>query len=183
MTCILGYADEKNMYIAGDACGSNGQYYSKRKDDKVFKKGEMLFGYTTSFRMGHLLQWKFVIPKHRKDISTMEYMNTLFIDEVIKCFSENAYVKVDKEVKAGGHFIVCYDGIVFSIDSDFQVGINEGNLDGCGCGAIAALAAFKMGMLSKRWGIEYNLKKALLISSQMIPGVCEPFTVLRMKIK
>jgi len=183
VTCIIGCVDKNYIYMAGDSCGSNGHYYSIRKDDKIFRKGEMLFGYTTSFRMGNLLQWKFNIPKHPVEMSVMEYMNTVFVDEVIKCFSDNGYASVNKEVKSGGHFLIGYKGQMFAIEGDFQVGITQDNIAACGCGAIAALAAFNRGLFDKVHGIEYNLKKALFVASSMIEGVEPPFKVLRMKIK
>ena len=184
MTCIIGYADSKNMYIAGDSCGSNGSYFTIRKDDKIFKKGKMLFGYTTSFRMGQLLQWKLSIPKHQNDISTVEYMNTVFIDSIIDCFKKNGYAKIDNNVESGGNFIVCYQGRVFEIHSDYQIAEHSKGYSSCGCGYIAALASFEMAMsCNYKKSIEYKLKKALFIASSMIPGVKQPFNVLRMKIK
>ena len=183
MTCIIGYADQKHVYIAGDSCGSNGHYYCIRKDEKVFRKQDMLFGYTSSFRMGHLLHWKFVIPKHPPDMSTDEYMNTVFIDEVIKCFTDNGYGEMNKNVKTGGQFLVAYDGRIFDIQENYQVGEKSDNVCACGSGAIAALAAFNRGIEDKTHGVEYNLKKSLHIASLMIEGVEPPFKVLRMKIK
>jgi len=183
MTCIIGCVDKNYIYMAGDSCGSNGHYYSIRKDEKVFKKQDMLFGYTTSFRMGHLLHWKFKVPKHQADMSTDEYMNTVFIDEIIKCFTDNGYVEKTNEVKKGGQFLVGYKGRIFNIDSDFQVGEESESVSACGCGSISALAAYKRGALENRHSVEYNLKKALLIASSMIEGVQPPFKVLRIKIK
>jgi len=182
MTCIIGCVDKNYMYIAGDSCGSNGHSYTIRKDDKIFKKGQMLFGYTTSFRMGHLLQWKLKIPKHPLDMSTIEYMNTLFIDEIIKCFTDNSYCKIDSNVKTGGNFLVLYKGRVFDIGNDYQVGENFDGVTTCGCGHIASLAAFKM---AKETGynrsISYILKKSLAITQSMIEGVQAPFNIIKMK--
>ena len=52
MTCIVGLKKDYKIYIGGDTLGSN--LYSKtvRMDDKVFIKDDMIFGFTSSYRMG-----------------------------------------------------------------------------------------------------------------------------------
>ena len=63
-TCIVAYNDRKNkiLYIGGDSAGVGDLSVRIRKDPKIFEKSGMLFGYTSSFRMGQLLQYKLVIP-------------------------------------------------------------------------------------------------------------------------
>jgi hypothetical protein len=55
MTCIVGIVENGKVYMGGDAAGVNGYSVRVRKDPKLFKVGEFLFGYTSSFRMGQLL--------------------------------------------------------------------------------------------------------------------------------
>ena len=64
-----------------------------RKDPKVFKVGNFLIGYTSSFRMGQILRFNFNPLKYVPEIHNdeYEYMCTDFIDEVRVCFREGGY--------------------------------------------------------------------------------------------
>lgn len=57
MTCIVGYAVDGNVYMGGDSAGV-GEGYSLqiRAEEKVFLKGSMIFGFTTSFRIWDMPQ-------------------------------------------------------------------------------------------------------------------------------
>ena len=52
MTCIVGLVENGKVYIGGDSAGVAGLDVRMRSDEKVFTKGNMIFGYTSSFRMG-----------------------------------------------------------------------------------------------------------------------------------
>ena len=143
MTCIVGYRDGKNVWIGGDSIGSNGHYKAERKDTKVFRRNEMIMGYTSSFRMGQLLKWKLNIPKQKSNEGTERYMNTSFVDAVITCFEQNGYARVKENEKIGGVFIVGYRKRLFTIDSDFQVEENKHKFHACGSGAICATGAIE----------------------------------------
>ena len=63
MTCIVGCIHNGKVFLAGDQLGSNGYYKENHeKLTKVFKVGEFLIGYTTSFRMGQILQYSWTPP-------------------------------------------------------------------------------------------------------------------------
>jgi len=90
MTCIVGFVDaKKNVYLGGDSAGVSGLDVTIRKDPKVFKKDEMVIGYTSSFRMGQLLCFKLKIPKQPSKMDDYEYLCTLFVDAVRKCLKDN----------------------------------------------------------------------------------------------
>ena len=46
MTCIVGYID-KVAYIGGDSAASGGDSVNIRKDPKVFRNGDFIFGCTS----------------------------------------------------------------------------------------------------------------------------------------
>lgn len=52
MTCIIGFIKNKKVYIGGDSAGVGGSHVTIRRDSKVFKNGNFIMGYTSSFRMG-----------------------------------------------------------------------------------------------------------------------------------
>lgn len=182
MTCIIGYVDRDYIYIGGDSCGAGGNHKSIRKDEKVFRKNKMIFGYTSSFRMGHLLHWKFNIPEHPKNISVDEYMNTIFIDEVIKLFTDNGFCEIDKNQKTGGNFLIAYKNRLFDIQNDFQIAEDSDGISTCGSGYIAAEAAFKALLYNcKKMSTYEKIIKTLEITSEMILGVDPPFKILKIK--
>jgi hypothetical protein len=61
MTCIVGYNDleSQTIFIGGDSAGTD-EYHIARihRDPKVVNNGPFVIGYTTSWRMGHLLTYK-----------------------------------------------------------------------------------------------------------------------------
>ena len=55
MTCIVGLIHEDKVYIGADSAGAANGNITIRKDKKVFKVGEFIFGCTSSFRMIQLI--------------------------------------------------------------------------------------------------------------------------------
>jgi ATP-dependent protease HslVU (ClpYQ) peptidase subunit len=186
MTCIVGYLDSANkrMYIAGDTLGSTTTTKSERIDTKVFiKEKKMLMGFTTSYRMGQLLHWKFKLPNHPAKMSTDEYMYTLFIDEVIKLFTENGYAKVESNQNSGGTFIVLYQGKLYCIEEDYQIAKPLEHFTACGCGesyAHAAISAFEM---SDNFDLEFKLENSIKIASKYSTGVNDRVEMLSLGYK
>jgi ATP-dependent protease HslVU (ClpYQ) peptidase subunit len=186
MTCIVGYVDKDYIYMGADSFGSNGHFGKARKDTKLFTKlvsqKYMLIGYTSSFRMGQLLKWKFTPPEIPEDMNVEKYMNTLFIDEVIKCFTENGYGEIDKNVKSGGTFLVGYKGRLFEIEDDYQVGEFISPIGACGCGFLVARGAMEALLkYDKNIKPERLLRLALEISAGNLVGVGGPFKIMRIK--
>jgi ATP-dependent protease HslVU (ClpYQ) peptidase subunit len=141
MTCIVGYVDKDGVYIGGDSASVSQEdlSYNIISDEKVFSKGDFIFGFSTSFRMGQLLRYKLRVPTHPKGMDNTQYMVTLFIDAVKKCFEDNDYV--DMMTDDGGCFMVGYKGGLYVILSDYQVAQPKENFAALGCGEAFALGA------------------------------------------
>ena len=173
MTAIVALIEDDVVYMGGDGAGVAGLSLVMRKDPKVFKNGSFVIGFTTSFRMGQLLRYKFKPPKHPDNISDNVYMNTLFIDKVRRCFEDNAY-------KEGGNFIVGYKGKLFIIDNDFQVGIPVVPYASVGCGHDLCKGSLhstqKLDIDPKK-----RIKMALEAAEVFSGGVSKPFTILSLK--
>ncbi len=182
MTCIVGYVDDKGVHVGVDSLGSNGSSKVVRKDTKVFIKEDMIFGYTSSFRMGQLLRFKLNIPKCDEDKDVYEYMCTDFIDAVIKCFDDGDYTEMDKNVKEGGVFLVGFKGRLFKVQSDFQVGETTSLIDTCGSGGLVAKGAISALL---QYAPSIDTKKLLTIALESaetyIPSVQGPFKILTLK--
>lgn len=141
MTCIVGMSYEGKVYIGGDSMASDG--YSKQATAlrKVFRVGEFLIGYTSSFRMGQILQYHLEV-RHQQDGETDErYMVVAFIEGVRQCLKDKGYAKVDSNMESGGQFLVGYRGHIYEVASDFQVNHWTSGIAACGAGQDYALGA------------------------------------------
>lgn len=178
MTCIVGVAEKGKVYLGGDSAGVGGLSITIRSDEKVFKNGKFIMGFTTSFRMGQLLRYKFSPPPQSMGQGDMEYMVVNFIDAVRSCFSENGFGKMtDKDSNAGGNFLVGYNGVLYNIDNDFQVGIPTAQYDSVGCGTDLALGALHSTRGKKP---QERLKMALEAASAFSAGVAPPFKFIEL---
>lgn len=179
MTCIVGFIDKENkkVYIGGDSAGSSGTNITIRKDKKVFKNGEFIFGCTSSFRMIQLLRFSFKPPKI-KTTNIYEYFCTDFINAIRECFKNGGYLqKYSTGDDKGGTFLVGYKNRLFQIDDDFQVSEKLDNYDAIGCGSSYALGSLYT-LLNDNISIKEKIYKALKVSSYFSNSVCEPFNIV-----
>ena len=174
MTCIVAVAEDGVVYMGGDSAGVAGLNITIRDDPKVFKTHGFIMGFTSSFRMGQLLQYKFDPPKQTSGTSDMKYMVTDFIDAVRKLFKENGF----GSDSTGGNFLVGYNGKLYNIDSDYQVGIPSDKYDSVGCGAKIALGSLYSTVGQKP---EARLKASLEAAAKFNAGVSAPFVIMSEK--
>lgn len=178
MTCIVGVVDKGAVIIGGDSAGVSTGNLSLvvRNDKKVFRSGDFVMGFTTSFRMGQLLAYNFHPPKPRQGIDPMEYMVTDFIDATRARMKEGGFRRVKEEQEEGGTFLVGYAGRLFQINGDFQVGESTHGFDAVGCGELIALGSLYsssgVGSLAAFDRVIGALKAAEAFSA----GVRGPFT-------
>lgn len=183
MTAIAALVDEKGtVWIGGDSAGTNSWLQSQpRKDPKVFKNGDFLIGYTSSFRMGQLLRFEFSPPNPHEGIDGYEYMVTQFIPAVRRLFKDGGYLQKESEKESGGEFIVGWRGRLFIVHSDFQVAEFLLSYAACGCGGdivkgslhtTASLSA------SKKIAPKTRIEMALEAAEEFSAGVRGPFVIL-----
>lgn len=83
MTCIVGWSEKGRVWIGADSAGIKDISLIQRADSKVFIKDDFIFRFTSSFRMGQLIHYKFNIPKYNDFHCTVEtYLHTAFIDNL-----------------------------------------------------------------------------------------------------
>src|SRR3990167_6139507 len=123
MTCIVGYVDEeKNIWMGGDSAGCTSYNIWERSDEKVFIVDKMIYGFTSSFRMGQILRYSFKRSEHLKGKSDYEYLCTVWIDKLRKVLKDKGFTHVEENEETGGQFLVGYRDTLYAIDNDFQVG-------------------------------------------------------------
>lgn len=175
MTCIAGLLDNDKVWMGGDSAGVSGLNLMVRADQKVFKNGPFIMGFTTSFRMGQLLRYSFIPPAKWEEISDIyRFMVIDFIDGVRKCLKDGGYAKKEHEVESGGDFLVGFKGRLFCISSDYQVGESRSEFHAIGCGAQIAL-----GSLFSTTGKppEERIMICLKAAQSFNAGVREPFVI------
>lgn len=180
MTCIIGYNDKRNqkIYMIGDSAGVSNYDICERDDKKVFTNGDFLFGFTSSFRMGQILRF-LDIPKQKDDLqSDYEYMCTTFIDAIIAAFKDKNFGKTVDGERHGGIFMAAYRGTLYTIHSDFQVGICSRGFDSVGCGESYALGAMAVKDLCKDEPLnEDDLVDVMDCVIKLSCGVIPPYTL------
>jgi ATP-dependent protease HslVU (ClpYQ) peptidase subunit len=175
VTCIVGVAQDGKVTIGGDSAGVSGWDLSVRADPKVFKSGPFVMGFTSSFRMGQLLQHRLSVAERPAGQEVERFMVVTFIDAVRGCLTEGGFKKVDSGVESGGVFLVGYQGRLFEVHSDFQVAEAADGLGACGCGESYALGALDAtpDLKPKR-----RVLNALAIAERRSAGVAGPFKVV-----
>jgi ATP-dependent protease HslVU (ClpYQ) peptidase subunit len=179
MTCIVGVVTKDSVYIGGDSLGVSEYDVTVRKDEKVFKRGEFLIGFTSSYRMGQLLRYALNVPPQHPDKDVYEYMVTTFIDAVRDCLKDGGWAKKSEEQERTGIFLVAYKGRLFKIDGDYQVGENIKPYDATGCGeqyALGALHALGGKVIAEP---KAAIHKALEAAAEFSAGVRGPFVVMK----
>lgn len=181
MTCIVGLEHDNGMVsIGGDSAGVNGSLDIRiRTDEKVFINGPMIFGFTSSFRMGQLLRYSLTIPEQLgSEKDDYKFMCTTFIDAARKCLKDGGYATVKNGVDEGGFFLVGYRGKLYRVESDFQVGRSVRPFDAVGCGEQYAMGAMLMIVDLTPIPPKERIERALNAAASLSAGVAPPFFVL-----
>ncbi|MFB7273986.1 hypothetical protein [Streptomyces sp. NPDC056244] len=173
MTVIVGLVHKKRVYLGGDSAGVAGHQITVRRDPKVFTNGPYAMGFTTSFRMGQLLQHAFKVPRPKGDLD--RFMVTTFVNALRTCLKDGGWARKESEQEQAGTFLVGVRGRLFAIDSDYQVGEA---LDGYA--AVGAGDEFALGALHATADLpmkpRVRLAAALAAADHHSAWVCAPYT-------
>lgn len=179
MTCIVGLIDNGTVWIGGDSAGVSGLDLSTRADSKVFRNGEFLFGFTSSFRMGQILRYSFT-PSAIPDWDLERYMIGTFVNEVRSVFKTYGFAETYNGGEQGGTFLVGVRGRLFTIESDYQVGWNHQPYASVGCGSVYALGSlFTTHTDLPTMDPEKKLIRALETANTFSAGVAPPWTICK----
>lgn len=176
MTCIIGLETEDGVMMGCDSAAVAGYDITVSRIQKVFKRGEFLIGYTTSFRMGQLLQYGLEVEPQRDDQSDIEFLATTFIDAARDCLKKGGFTRVEDEQEEGGFFLLGYKGKLYIIQSDFQVNSSVDGYMAIGCGANYALGAMHATPDVFHGPRIYD---ALETAGYFSNGVCPPYMIVR----
>lgn len=176
MTCIIGLIHDGRVYMGADSQASDGWAKQMVRHPKVFQTGQFLIGYTTSFRMGQLLQYQLEV-KPQGDEDDYAYMVTSFVEAVRKVLKDYGYAKVENNQEQGGNFLIGYNGRLYELQSDMAVLDYMDSFSAVGCGRAYALGAMEA---LADMPPSIRIKQALAISALFSNGVDPPFEILEL---
>lgn len=169
MTCIAALVDEKGVgHIACDSFSSYGHLY---KNSKIFKKGNMLIGYTSSYRMGQLLEHSLNIPERKDDQSIENYMYVDFVNAVRELLKNNGQMLVDRNIETIGFFLIVTEGLIFKMQDDLALLEAADGFDACGSGEAYARAALHLLKKQGKLGPKEMLTEAIDTAAQYVASV------------
>jgi hypothetical protein len=179
VTAIAGRAEGGKVWIGGDSAGVGGYSLATRKDPKVFRNGEFLIGYTSSFRMGQFLRYHFSPPRPRESECSYGYMVQTFVSSVRQSFRDHGWLKNESGVESGGCFLVGWRGSLYCIERDFQVAEVSHPYYACGCGEDLVLGSlYTTNKLRATLSPKKRIETALAAAEEFSAGVRAPFLVL-----
>jgi hypothetical protein len=180
MTCIVGLVHDGKVWMGGDRAAVMDDHYTSICDQpKVFHKDGMVMGYTSSFRMGQLLQYKLHAPELKVDQLLDEYMVVDFAEAVRQCLKDGGYTKISDNREQVGCFLVGFKGHLYTFDDDHGVH-RHGEFDVVGCGISVARGSlytsgfFDMPAAPPATRIRWALEAAAMFTT----GVRPPFDVI-----
>lgn len=149
MTAIAAIRYANGIVMGGDSAGVDDSFHLEmRKDPKVFRVGELLIGYTSSFRMAQLMRYGLAdclpIADLRPPVDpadAFEFMVRDFVPRARWLLKQGGYAKVKDEVESGGEFLVAWRRQLFMVQSDFQVAESLDDYSACGCADDVILGA------------------------------------------
>jgi len=188
MTCIVGVARDKTVFIGGDSLATDSASLAKtlRADPKVFVKDGMIIGFCGSFRMGQIIRYAFKTPARPKSVSDLEYLIGTWVPALIDCFDKQGYsgdkpAESKDESKVGGNFLLGYKGVLYEIEDDYQVGIPMDNYASVGCGRELAMGSLFTSLRNPETDPKDIIGVALEAAEAFSAGVQKPFVILESK--
>ena len=173
MTCIVGIESEGAVYMGCDSAGVGGYYDMLiETGPKVFHTGRFLIGFTSSFRMGQILQYQLSVREQGRAETNRAYMILAFAEAVRELMKSHGYARVEYNEESGGCFLVGYRGELYVVEGDYAVLRRTDGFDAVGCGQPYALGA--LGVLDKTSPRD-ALEKALDAAAHFSAGVRGPF--------
>ena len=177
MTCIIGVEENGKAYIGADsAAGSSNLVQQISSMPKIFKKNGVIFAYTSSFRMGQILQYHVEFPEQVLIESKNPFDFAIeFAETARDAFKKFGYSEISNNSETGGIFIIGIKDKVFEIQSDFSVLHSDDGVMANGCGIEYAYGAL---YVSRELEAKKRILSALEASSHYSPFVKPPFIVM-----
>lgn len=181
MTCVVGLVENGTIYMGADSLASDvvGTAIVGRSDEKVFVNGDVIMGFCGSFRVGQLLRHAFEVPEQpKKHGDDMAYMVIDFVDAIRTLQKEKGSMKKeDEEESHPASLLVGYNGNLYAIEEDFDVGRPQDNYYAIGAGSQLAF-----GVMYATKDLGWDPKKRITVALEAATtynNACRgPYTIL-----
>lgn len=190
MTCIVGVIDRGtgDVVIGGDSAGVDGWNLDILTNAKVFVRTsdrvEWGFGFSTSYRMGQLVQHVLELP-NALEIPSADLERFLvreFVPRLRDCLRDGGWLKREQEREESGNILVGLHGRLFSIQGTLQVLESTLRFDAIGSGGPAALGALHAMSDDPQLATDLRVIRALCAAEALSAAVRGPFVTVRARV-
>lgn len=177
MTCIVALTDGKDVHMAGDLMAHNGFTGNVLDKSKVFIKEGFIVGYTTSFRMGQILEYAWTPPSKKESQTEDSYIYIDIVNSFREVFSQNGYGNKDGIEDHSGEFIFGYKGRLFLHQQNYSI-LESNSFVATGSGGYHAEAAIATMLKHGVYEGEYEclLGSAIEVASSFVSSVSRELT-------
>lgn len=172
MTAIVGVVERGVVYLGADSAASTSSSLTTRRDAKVFRVGAFLLGACGSPRVMQLLRSRLDLPP--VTATRDAYLNHAFTDAVRKTLKDGGALHTENgEEGMDAALLLGYEGHLYEMYGDFQIGEPEAPFAAVGSGSDVALGALHA---SAGLPVDRRLWLALEAAERFVPSVRRPFT-------
>lgn len=142
MSCIVGLAEGGTVWIGGDSAANTEELTQTYTGPKVFRRGALLFGAVSSFRMRDILHHELTIPRRKPGLSDDAWLVSHLVEEIRLTFDTAGFdLGEEGEDATPGAVLVGYHGRLFTLDWDFHLGEVRDGYNAIGTGEQFALGS------------------------------------------
>jgi ATP-dependent protease HslVU (ClpYQ) peptidase subunit len=175
VTCIVAIEEKDKVIMGGDRLGSNGYTGAPVSEAKVFRKGPLLIGYTSSFRMGQLLQHALEVPVLPTEIDLDKWVAIDLMRAIRKAYKDNGWDKEKDGTAEGGSFLVAIGNRCYEIQSDYSYIRNAKGEYAVGSGVHYALGSLRS--TRGKMATKQRIIESLETAAEYVVSVSGPFDV------
>jgi hypothetical protein len=188
LTCIVGIADGKHVWMGGDTALSSYSQIGTYKHSKVFIKttdvrhGDnpelVIIGGCGSLRLLQLLEHGVIIPRIGPVQDVVQWLTIEFADSVRQLLKDKGYIHNDKPEEFGNSsFLIGIRGLLYHMESNFQCIAYGCQEDAAGSGSEYALGSLHT-TRKKKGAPRLRITAALEAAAEYNPHVLQPFDIL-----
>jgi ATP-dependent protease HslVU (ClpYQ) peptidase subunit len=190
MTCIVAVTNGQSVLIGGDSAGVREHEMRVRANAKVFRVGSYAIGFTSSFRMGQILQHSTQLPEPPAGVDPADlerFMVVEFVDALRQVFKDSGFAKTlaitrnqitESGQEVAGVFLVGVIGQIFEIREDYHVARPATPYSAVGLGAQLAFGALHALESFPELSLQERTLKALEASEAFSAVVRGPFQLV-----